>query len=178
LLHVVVKVVTAYSMPGNRVLLLAPSPAVVRSPRRRGAYGGLFEAAWSVVRLGRGVRTGLAAPVERLGSVTEGPAGLFDVIIAAAEPSDVVGMRPTSWSGLLTPSGVLVVITHGETVDGRYVDPAGALIATARADGLRYLDYIVAMRVPIDPAQSDVFAPVVSVRAHSDLHVFVPRSGE
>jgi hypothetical protein len=178
LLNAVIKIVTTYSMPGNRVLLLTPSPAVMRSPRRLGPYSGLFEAAWSVIRLGRGVRTGLAARIEQPGSVMEGPTGLFDVIIAAADPHDLVAMRPTSWSRLLTPSGVLVVITHGDKYDGRHVDPAGALIAVARADGLRYLDHIVALRLPVDPAQSDVSAPVVSVRAHADVHVFAAKAGE
>jgi hypothetical protein len=46
------------------------------------------------------------------------------------------------------------------------------------ADGLRYVDHIVALRLPIDRAQSDVSAPVMSVRAHSDLHVFAAKAGE
>jgi hypothetical protein len=178
LLNAVIKIVTTYSMPGNRVLLLAPSPVMMRSPRRLGPYSGLLEAAWSVIRLGRGVRTGLAAPVEQPGPVTEGPTGLFDVIIAAADPHDLVAMRPTSWSRLLTSSGVLVVITHGDNTGSRYVDAAGALVAVARADGLRYLDHIVALCLPIDPAQSEVSAPVVSVRAHADVHVFAAKAGE
>src|SRR4051812_42179476 len=56
LLNAVIKVVTTYSSPGDRVLLIEPAPGV-RRVRGLGPYAGLTEAVWSVVRLGRRVRT-------------------------------------------------------------------------------------------------------------------------
>ncbi|WP_285500633.1 hypothetical protein [Actinokineospora sp. NBRC 105648] len=63
LLKAIVKIVTGYSGPGDRVLLLAP-PSTANEPARRtrvgrgrGRYDGLHEAAWAVSRLGRSVRT-------------------------------------------------------------------------------------------------------------------------
>jgi hypothetical protein len=55
LMDVVVRVVTTYSVPGDRVLLVSVGNG--RSRRHAGVCGGLEEVAWSVVRLGRGVRT-------------------------------------------------------------------------------------------------------------------------
>jgi hypothetical protein len=67
LLTAVVKIVVTYTQPGQRVLLLEPSPYFAppgpratndgRSQSRPGPYAGLHEAAWTVVRLGRGVQT-------------------------------------------------------------------------------------------------------------------------
>src|ERR1043165_3491464 len=72
-LNAVGKIVTTYTTPSDRVLLLTPQPA---APRRPGPYAGLHEAAWPVVRLGRGVRTQLAAPYvpsERTPPLTANP---------------------------------------------------------------------------------------------------------
>jgi hypothetical protein len=76
LLTAVVKIVTSYTEPGQRVLLLAPPPGAcgcvsgppaVGAVRSHGPYGdlyiGLHEAAWTVVRLGRGIRTHTASPL-------------------------------------------------------------------------------------------------------------------
>jgi hypothetical protein len=60
----VVKIVTTYTRPGDRVLLLVP-PTPLRTARWPGSsvsqwpgrYAGLHEAAWTVVRLGRSVQT-------------------------------------------------------------------------------------------------------------------------
>lgn len=78
LLTAVVKIVTTYTRPGQRVLLLEPTPHPVQAgPRttndtrvqsRPGPYAGLHEAGWTVVRLGRGVQTQTAGPhSERVG---------------------------------------------------------------------------------------------------------------
>lgn len=63
LLNAIVKIVTGYSRPGDRVLLLAPPPTPVspvrwtRVGRGSGPHDGLHEAAWTVTRLGRGIQT-------------------------------------------------------------------------------------------------------------------------
>lgn len=65
----IITLVTTYTRPGDRVLLLSP-PARPRQPSvtpRRAhepdPYAGLTEAAWTIIRLGRGVDTATAAPV-------------------------------------------------------------------------------------------------------------------
>lgn len=65
----IVTLVTTYTRPGDRVLLLTP-PIPTRVPPRVadrlhdvGHYGGLTEAVWTVARLGRRVDTATAAPV-------------------------------------------------------------------------------------------------------------------
>lgn len=68
LLNTIVKIVTGYSKPGDRVLLLAP-PSTATGPvrctrvgRGTGPYDGLHEAAWTIARLGRGIQTWTAHP--------------------------------------------------------------------------------------------------------------------
>jgi hypothetical protein len=72
LARTIVTLVTTYTRPGDRVLLLSP-PALAQQPSTphrgtpRGAlvsapYAGLTEAVWTLIRLGRGVDTATAAP--------------------------------------------------------------------------------------------------------------------
>lgn len=165
--NAVIKIVTTYSMPGHRVLLLAPNP----SSRRAGPYAGLFEAAWPVARLGRGIHTGLAAPDTNLDDHVR-PIDLFNLVIVAAEPRAIAPIQPTSWCHSLAPDGILAVITHGQRTPSRFVDPADSLIRTGREDGLRYIDRIALLQVPISDDTAEATTPVVHARAHSDLHVF------
>ncbi|MET8759852.1 hypothetical protein [Lentzea sp. NPDC004782] len=201
LLGAVVKIVTTYTKPGQRVLLLAPAaylscPAGRVSPLRRNQaqadpYVGLHEASWTVVRLGRGVQVATAVadsellteavadkpagpqdgpgrdttsasdehvvgqPTERLhepDSITtaHGP-DLYDLIIAAAGPHTLSWFRPTDWANVLTPTGTLAVITHGDSSDSRFIDPARQLVPAARHVGLQYLDRIALLREPVSP---------------------------
>jgi hypothetical protein len=69
LLTAIVKIVTTYTQPGQRVLLLAPAsvptthpPTGVKKWIGPGPYAGLLEAGWTVVRLGRGIQTHIAGP--------------------------------------------------------------------------------------------------------------------
>lgn len=73
LLTAVVRIVTTYTEPGHRVLLLAPpsgsrrtasGSSAVGGGRGHGPYAGLHEAAWTVVRLGRGIQTYTAGPTD------------------------------------------------------------------------------------------------------------------
>jgi hypothetical protein len=84
LLTAVSKIVTTYTQPGQRVLLIAPSPFIappaswpstaIRTRPRRGPYDGLLEAGWTVVRLGRGIQTQTAgARPDPLDSPTRRP---------------------------------------------------------------------------------------------------------
>jgi hypothetical protein len=205
LLTAVIKLVTTYTQPGQRVLLLDPashltpsaswSPTGGRNESRPGPYAGLHEAGWTVVRLGRGVQTQTAVanpdPVnERSGDAsaesesesgprprtdsptTDQPAGPsthrrpgpdstatgaspdrssnhFDLVITAAEPRTLDWFRPADCAGLLTPTGTLTVITHGDRSHDRLTDPAGSLVRAAQHAGLRYLDRIALLPVPV-----------------------------
>ncbi|MEV6904656.1 hypothetical protein [Amycolatopsis sp. NPDC051372] len=238
LLMAIVKIVTAYTLPGHRVLILesatylqppaASSSAADRGRRQCGPYAGLPGAAWTAARLGRRVRTQTvvadldpdyrypawtrteseSGPRSRTGSPTtqrtspqSAPAGhdpdcpatatdpdCFDLIVTAAEVTTLDWFRPTAWAGSLAPSGTLAVITHGDLFDGRWRDPAGSLVFAARSKGLRYIDRIALLRVPIrdvavDPKASleRLSAPALPpkdltpsrhTRAHDDLLVF------
>ncbi|WIV57968.1 hypothetical protein [Amycolatopsis nalaikhensis] len=85
LLTAVVKIVTTYTQPGHRVLLLAPAPFAPAATARMstgvhnrtapGPYAGLLEAAWTVVRLGRGIQTQTAGPpLDTIDGGTQRPA--------------------------------------------------------------------------------------------------------
>ncbi|MFD8494854.1 hypothetical protein [Amycolatopsis sp. NPDC059657] len=72
--RMIVTLVTGYTSPGDRVLLLAPpAPPRGRPPTPHGArgtdpYAGLAEAVWTVARLGRGADTATVAPApDRVG---------------------------------------------------------------------------------------------------------------
>jgi len=231
LLTAVIKIVTTYTQPGQRVLLagassyLEPpaswSPTGARHQSTSGPYAGLHEAGWTVVRLGRGVQTQTAAahlepitddpgdasaesesgPVSksptsdqpadrRLGpdstatdaSPDRGP-DLFDLVIATAEPRTVDRFRPTDWAGKITPTGVLAVITRGSRSADRLTDPAGSLVRDAHRAGLRYVDRIALLRVPIrdgalvgatSPTRP-LDTPVRHSQMHDDLLVFSPQ---
>ncbi|WP_433264834.1 hypothetical protein ACQPZF_36225 [Actinosynnema sp. CS-041913] len=238
LLTVVIKLVTTYTQPGQRVLLLDPAPYLAppaswsptggHNQSRPSPYAGLHEAGWTVVRLGRGVQiqTAVAHP-DPLGEhpgdastesesgprprtdspTTDQPAGQsthrrpgpdsaatgvgpnrYDLVITTAEPRAFDWFRPADWAGLLTPTGTLAVITHSDRSRDRLADPAGSLVRAARRAGLRYLDRIAVLRVPVRDGALAVAAPATHVRpqapgrppatparhtqVHDDLFVF------
>jgi len=232
LLTAVIKIVTHYTQPGHRVLLLDPAVHLTprasqptcggRSRSRPGPYAGLHEASWTVVRLGRGVhtRTAVARP-ERVGdgpgdesaesesgfrpnfsspitvsvgtqparpqpgpdsTLAAGSPDRYDLIITAAEPHTLDWFHPADWADLLTPTGTLAAITHGDRFQGRFVDPIGALVRAAKRAGLRYLDHIALLRAPIRDDKLDGASPVTHslpqthIKVHDDLLVFARRS--
>jgi hypothetical protein len=241
LLTAIIKIVTAYTAPGQRVLLFDPAPhitppagwpsTVAGHRPGHGPYAGLLEAGWTVVRLGRGVHTETAAALpDRFGDSVAGaspgsesgpgphapsPASdrldgggadrqsgpdiagtaygpdRFELIITAAEPHTLVALQPTDWAGLLTPTGTLAVVTHGDNSGGWFVDPAGPLVRAAHHAGLHFADRIALLRVPIrdtalavtgssmhDRPASPPGPPTTSVRharAHDDLFLFTRR---
>lgn len=230
LLAAVVKIVTAYTQPGQRVLLLAPAPylgpSTLSSPigdrhrSRPGPYGGLHEASWTVVRLGRRVQTQTAiAPQDPIGepsgeALAKSESGLgpdsggptntrvgappardrsgpdttatvvspdrYDLIITASGPRPGDWFRPADWADALNPTGILAVITHGDRVEGRLIDPAGSLVHAAQGAGLRYLDRIALLRAPVRngalaavaPAAQPAVPPARHARVHDDLLIF------
>ncbi|MEV6236783.1 hypothetical protein [Lentzea sp. NPDC051838] len=214
MLTAVVKIVTTYTRPGQRVLLLEPAPHPVQAgPRttndtrvqsRPGRYAGLHEAGWTVVRLGRGVQTETAGPhPERVGErldlefedglresvssqAAASPAGQptrgnpepdsalddfspdrYDLVITAAEPGTLGWLRPANWGSVLTPAGILAVITRSDRSTSRLVDPASSLVRAADCEGLRYLDRITLLRAPIRDGALVVATPTERARSLS-----------
>ncbi|GAA1029252.1 MULTISPECIES: hypothetical protein [Amycolatopsis] len=242
LLTAVIRIVTGYTSPGERVLLLDPAPylapprswsaTALRSQSRPGPYAGLLEAGWTVVRLGRGIQTQTAvARPDPVGEPTVGvpvqsesgpglpadgpsaehavgpstdrdrepdstPTGhgpdRYDLIITAADPRTLDWFHPTDWADLLTPTGTLAVVTHGDRSGGRLADPAGALVRAAHHAGLRFLDRIALLRVPVRDGALAATAPAAHDRSqttsgrsttyvrhlqvHEDLFVFTRQS--
>jgi hypothetical protein len=237
LLTAVAKIVCAYTQPGHRVLLLAPPPhgatptptrsVKVRTQLWRDPYAGLLEAAWTVVRLGRGIQTHTVGsrsdrPLDAHGVPRESEAspGLrsahsghaylggprpdggpeadtpdahrspdrFDLIIAASGPRVLDWLRLADWATALTLNGILAIVTHGDNFGERVSDPAGSIVRAAHHAGLRYLDRIALLRIPVhngalNAAASSAFesaripdtSSTTSVRhaqVHADLLVF------
>ncbi|CAM3385517.1 hypothetical protein KIPE111705_05785 [Kibdelosporangium persicum] len=214
LLTAVIKLVTTYTQPGQRVLLLDPAPYL--APRRPwpptgghnqprpSPYAGLHEAGWTVVRLGRGIQTQTAAahpdplgehpddasaesesgrPPRTDSPTTDHAAGpsthrrpgpdstatgvgpdRYDLVVTAAEPRALDWFRPADWTGLLTPAGTLAVITNGDRSRDRLADPAGSLVRAAHRAGLRYLDRIALLRVPVRDGALAVATPAPHAR--------------
>jgi hypothetical protein len=241
LLTAVVKIVTTYTQPGQRVLLLDPAPYLEpptsrsttarQSPARPGPYAGLREAGWTVVRLGRGVQTHTAiAPADPTGERSgdrsaESECGLrpnttsptddrsdaptahcrpepdssatgfgsdrYDLVIIAADPCVLDWFQPADWASLLTPTGTLAVITRSDRSRGRLTDPASSLVHAAHHAGLRYLDRIALLRVPVhdsalavavtarSPRSKSPVGPISTparhAQVHDDLFVFTRR---
>ncbi|GAB3474343.1 hypothetical protein FB471_4846 [Amycolatopsis cihanbeyliensis] len=111
LLTAVIKIVTTYTQPGQRVLLLDPahylappaswSPTGSRTQSRPGPYAGLHEAGWTVVRLGRSVQTQTAvahpdAVDERLGDALAGSESGPDCAPTVRPPTSPPGRRHTT----------------------------------------------------------------------------------
>jgi hypothetical protein len=258
----VVKIVTSYTRPGDRVLLLAPH-AVVAEPTagwpgtaptstvqttakarsQPGPLSGLHEAGWTVVRLGRDVvnwtitsdavspsATSSPTKVSTRGTTVEsesgpGPGGdptvgspgrpesdldsvgqpplspwtdaigpaeaRFNAIIATVDPSRTDWLNSLNWPTLLTPRGVLAVITYADTSEGRLVDPVGSVVTALRGRRMRYYDRVVLLGTPLSRITAhpdsrgadrrsalDALtrlgrdAAVSSSRAHADLLIF------
>lgn len=183
LLTALAKIATTYTQPGQRVLLLTPSTMV-----RTGPYHGLFEAAWTVMRLGRSVHTHTAQPCPDGDYTIDSGIGLpadhgpdrFALIIAVAGQDAFRSCRLADWTRQLAATGTLAVITHGGPDHGHLADPAGDIVTAMRSAGLHYHDRIALLTVPVHDGvlapTSDGHAPLgPSTRhnpAHHDLLVF------
>jgi hypothetical protein len=183
LLTAVAKTVTTYTQPGQRVLLLHPAPYLtssvtsVRNQPQLSPYAGLHEAGWTVVRLGRGVQTHMpiapSAEQRDVGLVeSESGPDRYDLVLAAADPTTLDWFRPSGWADLLTPVGTLAVITCGARSSGRFIDPTERLVRAAHDAGLRYLDRIALLRVPLREVLRGRPASTLHRQVHDDLLVF------
>ncbi|MFI7640578.1 hypothetical protein [Nonomuraea sp. NPDC049400] len=112
---------------------------------------------------------------------------------AEAAASDVRLNDVSAAAALLKPGGHLAVVTGLHGAEDRVVDPVPEIITRARGVGLRYLQHIIALRLPvrgelIDPAMShrevaaaQALPPCaglpVSARVHSDVLLFTKVTG-
>ncbi|PKV90283.1 hypothetical protein ATK30_1027 [Amycolatopsis echigonensis] len=204
----VVTLVTTYTRPGDRVLLLTPPPSpralrrAVDGTRSATPYAGLAEAVWTVSRLGRGADAATAAPAPgypaehpdsapcagsesgsrlRLGRFGlhpvaephpdsarprrrdgDRPHGGFDLIITALDPHATDWLAHTDWDALLTPGGLIAVVTHSDVRDGRLRDPHATALSTLGSRGLRCLDHIAVLATPVSTLPN---RPVAAGRA-------------
>ncbi|MDF5758804.1 hypothetical protein [Spongiactinospora sp. TRM90649] len=79
-------------------------------------------------------------------------------------------------SGLLRPGGHLAVVAGLHQKGRRVIDPAPQIIICAKANGLIYLQHVVALQIPLrraeEPAPPYSRGEVMSRRAHSDVLIF------
>ncbi|WP_076844169.1 MULTISPECIES: hypothetical protein [Protofrankia] len=189
-------------MPGSR----AGEDAAGRHP-----FDDLPQAAEALLRLGRRVRTRTASPIRRPpgheenptspsgpgldrhhaagGRTGPGPADRgpdrADLLVTAVIPTASGWVHQVAWDALLTPTGILAVITHGDRRGGRFVDPTPLLVDTAWRAGLVLADRIVLVEIPLDSDHPTVDLshgllppPLTGCgatrRVHSDLLLFTP----
>jgi hypothetical protein len=72
-------------------------------------------------------------------------------------------------ANLLAPGGVLAVLTHSERRGGRLIDPTSAVVASAQAADLLYLQHIVVLTAPL-PATRSGAAPSTGQRPADAQH--------
>ena len=72
----------------------------------------------------------------------------FDLVITAAHPHATEWLRESDWDRLLTPNGLVAVITYGDITGGRLTDGISAVAATLRNQSLRMWDHIALLSDP------------------------------
>ncbi|UJW32602.1 hypothetical protein L3Q67_02080 [Saccharothrix sp. AJ9571] len=131
----IITLVTTYTRPGDRVLLLAP-PAPIRA-RSEQSYAGLAEAVWNVTRLGRDADTATAAAAP-------------DYAPGLADPSSITDAESASRPRLSRPGQPAacqsaVESAHGPQRTDRHPGGRFTLIVTAvnpdSADWLHHTDW-------------------------------------
>ena len=116
------------------------------------------------------------------------------LVVTAAGPHGCGWVPGLPWSGLLTPSGTLAVLTRCHRSAGRWVDPLPALTAALATAGLAWTDHITLPDPGLEPgprtlgpagsqpaayahpgpARVDPQPPVRHHPAHTDLLLFRP----
>lgn len=112
----------------------------------------------------------------------DGPAvgeRLADLVLALVGPqgaSDRLGVLAAS---RLRTGGILAVLTHSDTAEGRLRDPIGSIVASAQNADLLYLQHIIALHATITDGALTIGAPTDTdepgashQRVHSDVLIF------
>lgn len=183
---IVERVTTSFSTPGDQVVLLTTGgPSPDRHPvTPRVLANRVTAAAAAVERLDQRCRITHARD-ERSGRYRERPGA--DLVIASVPPRETIDEQSGhAWTSLLRPGGILAVLTHSGDHAGRFVDPTGSIVTTARHAGLRYLQHIVTLQAqvrdgalavhPVRQCRPGVLhrgdGPRRHVRVHADVLVF------
>jgi hypothetical protein len=118
----------------------------------------------------------------------------FDLVVTAAHPHAIEWLDESDWDQLLTPNGLVAVITYGDIAGGRLTDGVSAVAATLRSRGLRMSDHVAllstrAPRTPDYRDRSNLTSPRPTIpttsaapggrdlpitRTHHDLVLLVP----
>ncbi|WP_261576383.1 hypothetical protein [Frankia gtarii] len=186
------QLVVTHTRPGDPVLLLTAPPQDGAGPRRDVAEGdasdGLGDTVWAVARLDRcvRVRTGPAGPTHTVAGSRPGldpaPGRAPDaeghpLVVSVVEPTRTGWLHGVPWARLVSPAGLLAVITRSDSIAGRLIDPTGDLTAATSRHGLALLDRVVLLEVPLDELdQPPTPLPhgTVARRVHSDMLLFAP----
>ncbi|MEX5637356.1 hypothetical protein [Parafrankia sp. FMc2] len=180
------RLVTTHTRPGDPVLLLIqPGPDAPAGGRRGTPADRRADAGWAVARLGRRVQVRTAPAVRAvppsgsgpgLDSADEGPDNdRSPLVVTVVDPTRTGWVRGVPWARLLTPDGLLAVITRSDSVDGWLIDPTAELTAAAGRHGLALLDRFVVVEVPLnelDQPPGPLPRASVARRVHSDLLLF------
>ncbi|CUU60711.1 hypothetical protein Ga0074812_14533 [Parafrankia irregularis] len=180
------QLVTTHTRPGDPVLLLIPpGPDAPAGGRRETPADRHADAGWAVARLGRRVQVRTVPAVRAVppsgsgrgpDSTDEGPdTDRRPLVITVVDPARTGWVRGVPWARLLTPDGILAVITRSESVDGWLIDPTAELTAAAGGHGLALLDRFIVLEVSLDDLdQPPGPLPRASVarRVHTDLLLF------
>jgi hypothetical protein len=104
--------------------------------------------------------------------------------IAAGDSAEILSHFIRRLRTILTPGGTLAVHTHASHGPGRFTDPGGRIVLTARKVGLTYLQHIVLVHgqpqiqptpLPLASADTDTTPPARYYRPrpiHTDLYLF------
>ncbi|KPM57006.1 hypothetical protein ACG83_04135 [Frankia sp. R43] len=185
------QLVTTHTQPGDPVLILIPAGLDTPAGGRRATPADRpADAGWSVARLGRRVQVrtvpaARAVPPSGSGlgpdSAGEGPdRDRHALVITVVEPTRTGWVRGVPWARLLTPDGLLAVITLSEGVNGWLIDPTAELTAAAGRHGLALLDRFIVLTVPLDeldPPPGPLPRASLARRVHTDLLLFAANTG-
>ncbi|MEX5712006.1 hypothetical protein AB1484_27865 [Parafrankia sp. FMc6] len=180
------QLVTTHTRPGDPVLLLIPPGSDAPAEGRRGTPADRrADAGWAVGRLGRRVQVRTAPAVRAvppsgsgpgLDSADEGPDhDRNPLVVTVVDPTRTGWVRGVPWARLLTPDGLLAVITRSDSVDGWLIDPTVELTAVAGRHGLALLDRFILVEVPLDeldPPPGPLPRASLARRVHTDLLLF------
>jgi len=187
--NAVEQLVAVHTGPGDPVLLLTPPPPYATPT---GGPGGtcadrLAATGWAVARLHRTVHV-RSAPANADPRPSESGPGLDlpspwpdsdrrTLVVTVVEPTRTAWIHTIRWAQLVTPTSLLAVITHSDSVAGWLVDPTGDLTTATSRHGLTQRDRFVLLEVPLDTLDQPP-APLppgaVPRRVHSDLLLFAP----
>ena len=111
----------------------------------------------------------------------------FDLIITAVHPHATDWVSHTDWTSMLTPAGLVAVVTYSDSRAGHVQDPRHTLITIFRDIELVWFDHIALL---CDPAATTAArsgsaavrpdsaapngTPLPVTRAHRDLLLFLP----